>query len=72
LLVFQPPHSPELNPIERLWQQLKSQFAGQIYDELAQLRVAVAHQLQKLESRMIASLTGWDYILDALSVAGIS
>lgn len=72
LLVFQPPHSPELDPIERLWPQLKSQFAQQIYDELAQLRRALAHQLQKLDSRMSASLTGWDYMLDALSVAGIS
>lgn len=27
VLVFQPPHTPELNPIERLWQQLKSKLA---------------------------------------------
>jgi transposase len=72
VLLFQPPHTPELNPIERLWQQLKSNFAWQIYDNLDQLRVALAEELQNLESQVIASLTGWDYILHALSVAAIS
>lgn len=72
LLVFQPAHAPELNPIERLWQHLKSAFAWQIYDDLDQLRSALTQELQKLEPQTIASLTGWDDILDALSVAGIS
>ena len=72
LLLFQPAHAPELNPIERLWQHLKSAFVWQNYDDLDQLRNALAQELQKLEPQTIASLTGWDYILDALSVAGIS
>ncbi|HEY9847429.1 MAG TPA: IS630 family transposase [Candidatus Caenarcaniphilales bacterium] len=71
LLVFQPPHSPELNPIERLWQHLKSKLAWNLYDQLDQLREGLAQQLQQLQPLMIASLTGWDYILDALSVAAI-
>jgi transposase len=72
LLVFQPAHAPELNPIERLWQHLKSKLAWNLYDSLDQLREALAQQLQQLPSQTVASLTGWDYILDALSVAGIS
>ncbi len=72
LLVFQPAHAPELNPIERLWQHLKSAFVWQNYENLDHLRRVLAQELQKLESQTIASLTGWDYILDALSVAGIS
>jgi hypothetical protein len=57
---------------ERLWQHLKSAFAWQNYDDLDQLRKALTQELQKLESQTISSLTGWNYILDALSVAGIS
>lgn len=72
LLVFQPAHTPELNPIERLWLHLKSAFVWQNYEDLDHLRQALTQELQKLEAQTIASLTGWDYILDALSVAGIS
>jgi hypothetical protein len=28
--IFQPPHSPELNPIERVWEWLKSQLQWKI------------------------------------------
>ncbi|MGC8714732.1 MAG: transposase, partial [Leptodesmis sp.] len=72
LLLLQPAHAPELNPIERLWQHLQSAFVWHNDDDLDQLRNALAQELQKLEPQTIASLTGWDYILDALSVAGIS
>lgn len=72
LLVFQPPHSPELNPIERLWQQLKSELAWDIYENLDQLRLALRQVLQNLQPEALTFLTGWDYILDALSVAAIS
>lgn len=72
LLVFQPPYSPELNPIERLWQHLKSKLAWHLYATLDHLRGVLAEQLQQLHPQMIASLTGWDYIVNALSVAGIS
>lgn len=71
VLVFQPSHAPELNPIERLWQFLKSKLAWRLFDTLEQLREAVAQELEQLQPQTIASLTGWDFILDALSVAGI-
>lgn len=71
LLLFQSPHCPELNPIERLWQHLKAGLAWGIYQALDQLRDALRFRLQELQSQTIASLTGWDYILDALSVSGV-
>lgn len=71
LLIFQPPHAPELNPIERLWQHLKAKLAWSLYQTLEQLQEELTQQLQQLQRQTIASLTGWDYILNALSVAGI-
>lgn len=71
LLVFQAPYSPELNPIERLWQHLKSKLAWNLYETLDQLREVLAEELRQLHSKTIASLTGWEYIVNALSVAGI-
>jgi len=37
ILIFQPPHSPELNPIERFWEFLKSKLVGKYCQTLAQL-----------------------------------
>lgn len=70
-LLFQPPHSPQLNPIERLWRHLKDQLAWRIWPDLNALRLELAQLLRSLSAELIASLTGWDFILNALSVAGI-
>ena len=71
VLLFQPPSSPELNPIERLWEHLKGQLKWQVFKDLKHLQSRVSEQLKNLGLDVIASLTGWTYILDALSVAGI-
>lgn len=71
VLLFQPPHSPELNPIERLWEYLKGQLKWEIFKDLKHLQLRVSELLKNLGLDVITSLTGWAYILDALSVAGI-
>jgi transposase len=65
--IFQPAHSPELNPIERLWQGLKKHFKDKNFDNLAALRHDVFDLLNSLSTSAIVSLTGWPYICDALS-----
>lgn len=71
VLLFQPSHSPELNPIERLWEHLKGQLRWQVFKDLQHLQERVSELLNNLELDVITSLTGWAYILDSLSVAGI-
>lgn len=70
--MFQPPHSPELNPIERVWEHLKQDLKWELFDNLEHLRTKVAELLAQLTSQVAASLTGYDFILNALSVANIS
>lgn len=65
--IFQPAHSPELNPIERLWQDLKKHFKGKNFETLSALRQEVFGLLNSLSQAVIVSLTGWSFILDALS-----
>jgi DDE superfamily endonuclease len=72
LPIFQPAHSPELNPIERLWQDLKKHFKGRNFDNLAALRDEVFGLLNSLCPSTIMSLTGWSYILDALNLISTS
>ena len=64
--IFQPAHSPELNPIERLWEDLKKHFKGKNFDNLAALRDEVFDLINSLSAQTVVSLTGWSYIQDAL------
>ena len=38
VLLFLPPYSPELNPIERLWQDIKAKLLTQTYKALADMQ----------------------------------
>jgi putative transposase len=69
--LFQPPYSPELNPIERVWEYLKQDLKWELFENLDNLRSKVAQLLAQLTPEIVASLTGYDYILNALSVANI-
>ena len=71
ILFFQPSHCPELNPIERLWEYLKSFLSWQLFSNLDELRSEVRKIIDSLTRQTITSLTRWEYILQALSVAGI-
>ena len=71
ILLFQPPYCPEVNPIERVWQDLKQQLKWPHFDSLEQLQQVVTEWVQQLSPQKVCSLTQWDWILDALSVAGI-
>ena len=42
ILWFQPPDSPDCNPIERLWAWIKGQLAWMLFDNLEQLQQTVA------------------------------
>ena len=71
-LLFQPPYAPELNPIERLWELLKDKLAWQLWTDLGALSSEIEFHLGKLNQQIVASVTGWNSILDVLSVVGIS
>lgn len=58
--------APQVNPIERLWEDLKKHFKGWNFDNLAALRDEVFGSIDSLCPTTIVLLTGWSYILDAL------
>jgi transposase len=69
VLLFQAAYSPEVNPIERLWGYLKEQLKWLRFEQIEELRESVRKELKKLTKEIMASLTAWEFILDALSVA---
>lgn len=66
LPIFQPAHSPQLNPIERLWEHLKQALVWESCLNLDELRQKLSHILAATTPEVIASLCGWDYIISAL------
>lgn len=64
--IFQPAASPELNPIERLWEHIKYHLSWEYCTSLDELRYKVRQVLDSLSAEVIASICGWDYIVSAL------
>jgi transposase len=67
MLLFLPPYSPELNPIERLWQDIKLRVPRFLYSKLEELKDAVASILNSYSKSTIASITGYSYLIDAIN-----
>ena len=72
ILLFQPAYSPDVNPIERLWQSLKDKLSWLTVETLDELRRAMDAVLNSLTTECIASLTGYDFILSALKKARLA
>lgn len=67
--VVQPAHSPELNPIERFWQLLKQPLNNQIFPSLQALRERVQELFDHITLEQVASVSAYDFILEALFYA---
>jgi hypothetical protein len=71
ILMFQPSHSPELNPIERVWLHLKRGLLWMLPQDLDELRLLIQQRLLTMTQSVIASLVGRASILEELSVASL-
>jgi transposase len=71
-LLFLPPYSPELNPQEHLWDELREKHVhNRVFDSIDALEdhlVAARCDLEHSPDR-VKSITGWDWIIHAISNA---
>jgi hypothetical protein len=68
-LITQPPAAPELNPAERVFQELRRAIEGRSYPTLEAKMAVVERELLALaaDSARVRQLTGWAWIAEALS-----
>lgn len=67
-LIRLPAYSPELNPAERLYEELREkEFANRVFDSLGAAIAQAARGLKRLQnaSDFLHSLTGWGWILNS-------
>lgn len=69
-LITQPPAAPELNPAERVFEELRRAIEGRSYASLADKIAAVERELAALaaDPRRLRRLTGWRWLQDALAL----
>jgi hypothetical protein len=68
VLGWLPPYSPELNPVERLWADLKSRIDVQkpaLRSHLEVYREHIAGIVRSYTAETMASLTGYAYLVEA-------
>ncbi len=65
--LFLPPYSPELNPIERLWRDLKDHLAWVLFTPLEELEHYVETIIRQYAKAAIRSLTSYPYFVHAVN-----
>jgi transposase len=65
-LVFLPPYCPELNPIERVWRDLKDALAWLQFPTLEVQQDYLTHLLRAYEAATLQALTGDAYLIEAI------
>ena len=64
-LLFLPPYSPELNPVEHVWDELREkQFPNRVFDSLSAVESHLQNGLELMtdDRTAIHSLTAWPWI----------
>ncbi len=63
-LIFIPPYTPEMNPIEQIWKEIrKIGFKNEVFQTLKNVMDRLCYVIRSLSKNTIKSVTGRDWIL---------
>ena len=64
-LLRSPPYTPEMNPIEQIWKQLRSMgFRNEVFNSLADVVDRLCETICRLTNEMVKSITGRKWIVE--------
>ena len=67
--IYLPPYSPELNPVERVLEEIRRRVEGRVYADLDEKQAVVERYLQELaaDPARVRRLCGWEWLVAALA-----
>ena len=64
ILIFLPPYSPELNPAEKIWWQIKKEFVCKSFENINELGIYLAQQVRNLiNNEIVKSICSFNYLI---------
>jgi transposase len=66
-LIFLPPYSPELNPAENIWANLKRNFSGKLHKTLDELSEFITTATNALTNGIVESTCAFSYVSEAIN-----
>jgi hypothetical protein len=70
-LVYLPPHSPELNPVENIWEEPREKsFGNTVFSDMDALEERLVSGLRRLEENpgITKSISDWPWIINTVSI----
>lgn len=65
VFIFFPAYSPELNPMERFWKELKDWLSDYEPNTMTEVSQLVGKGLQSFSEKAISSITSFEYLMTA-------
>jgi transposase len=68
-IIFLPPYSPELNPAEHLWEEIREKwFPNRAFNSLSGVESVLVDALDSLEQspEKVASIAGFDWVINLI------
>ena len=68
-LIVLPPYSPELNPVENLWEEIREKyFHNRVFDSIESLEEHLMESLSAMEAdhERVRSIVAWPWIINAI------
>ena len=64
-LIYIPPYTPEMNPIEQIWKELRSKgFRNEVFATLEKVVDRLCETIRDLTKEAVRSITGRDWIIN--------
>jgi transposase len=65
VLIFLPANSPELNPIERFWKELKDWLSDYEPETMKEVSKLISQGLKSFSEKTLSSITSFEYLMTA-------
>jgi len=65
---YLPPYSPQLNPVERVFQEIRKHMKNLVFDKMEKLKEKISEVLNTFTEKKLKSLCFYPYIKEAVSM----